>query len=159
MTIIRYFRELQCRGKLSVSETLYSVDKVAELLNLHVKTVRRHIADGLLPATRIGRQYRIAASDLEAYTGKALAPLREPSRTRRVEVSSIVEVEAIDQSEVIRLNDMLIAVANSGGEERGPLQINTHYFPEQGRLKVVIFGDLKNTAMALDLIKHRVEIQ
>ena len=38
----------------TLTKQLYTVDEVAERLNLHVKTVRRYIQQGKLPAKRIG---------------------------------------------------------------------------------------------------------
>jgi excisionase family DNA binding protein len=53
----------------SLTASLLSVEQVAEILKLHVRTVRNYVRDGRLRATRIGKQYRIALSDLEAFTG------------------------------------------------------------------------------------------
>ena len=46
--------------------SLLSVEQVAEILKLHVRTVRNYVRSGSLKATRIGKQYRIALGDLEA---------------------------------------------------------------------------------------------
>ena len=46
--------------------TYLSVKEVADLFRTCPKTVRRWIAAGELPATRLGRDYRIARSDLRA---------------------------------------------------------------------------------------------
>lgn len=43
-----------------------SVRQVAEVFSVHTKTVRRWIASGDLPATRLGRDWRIARTDLKA---------------------------------------------------------------------------------------------
>ena len=43
-----------------------SVRDVATLLRVCPKTVRRWIKSGTLPATRLGRDWRIARSDLKA---------------------------------------------------------------------------------------------
>ena len=51
---------------------LYSVERVAALLNLHVKTVRSYVRTGRLKAKRIGKQYRITRSDLEEFAGTSV---------------------------------------------------------------------------------------
>ncbi|WP_030464155.1 helix-turn-helix domain-containing protein, partial [Kitasatospora sp. NRRL B-11411] len=68
----------------------YSVEDVAELLGLHVKTVRGYVRDGKLKAVRIGKQYRIARAEVEAFTGGGM-----PSRPARVDVSAVVQVEGV----------------------------------------------------------------
>lgn len=51
-----------------MTEEMYSVEQVAEQLGLHVRTVRGYIRSGRLKAVRIGKQYRIARSDLAELT-------------------------------------------------------------------------------------------
>src|SRR5512132_1540308 len=84
---------------------MYSVEQVAGMLGLHVKTVRGYVRDGRLKAVRIGRQYRIAAADLEEFTGHSVpASAWETARRRRhVEVSSIVQIDAISPTAMSRL--------------------------------------------------------
>ena len=54
-----------------MSDYLVTVDQAAEQLNLHPNTVLRYIRDGRLPATRIGKSYRIARANLDAFAGVA----------------------------------------------------------------------------------------
>jgi hypothetical protein len=55
--------------------------------------------NGRLKAVRIGKQYRITREDLEAFTGYPVEPpARETARrVRHVEVSSVVQVDAISR--------------------------------------------------------------
>ncbi len=46
----------------------YTVDQVAELLNLHPKTLQRYIREGKLKATKLGKSYRITGHDLSVFT-------------------------------------------------------------------------------------------
>jgi excisionase family DNA binding protein len=39
-----------------------SADEAAEMLNLHARTIRRLLASGELPGTRLGRQWRVSAT-------------------------------------------------------------------------------------------------
>src|SRR5271165_5728007 len=115
-----------------MSEELYSVEQVADRLGLHVKTVRNYVRDGRLKAVRIGKQYRIARDDIEALTGRPMeAPARETVRRHRhIDVSSIVEIEAIDPKSVSRVTTFLMGASNSrpGGDEK--LLIESIHDPE-----------------------------
>src|SRR5579863_9580978 len=125
-----------------MSQELYSVEQVAELLNLHVRTVRNYVREGRLKAVRIGKQYRIAREDLEAMTGRAL-PQDEPVRRHRhIEVSSIVEIDAISQETAIRLINALTAMPKSRPEGDQPFRIETLYNEERARLKVILTGSI-----------------
>jgi excisionase family DNA binding protein len=129
-----------------MSHDLYSVEQVASLLGLHVRTVRHYVREGRLKAVRIGKQYRIARADLEAFTGQPMAaPAR---RTRHVEVSSIVEVDAVDPETAGRLATGLAAAAK-GGDGGQRLRIDTLYDPARARLKVIVTGGLVTTAELL----------
>src|SRR3979490_3339444 len=94
------------------NQELYSVEQVAERLGLHVRTVRNYVRDGRLKAVRIGKQYRIAREHLEALTGQAAARGSESAPPRRhVEVSSIVQIEAISFDAASRVTNTLLAPA------------------------------------------------
>jgi excisionase family DNA binding protein len=127
-------------------QDLHSAEQVADLLGLHVRTVRHYVREGRLKAVRIGKQYRIARADLEAFTGQ---PLPEPvRRTRYVEVSSIVEIDAVDSETAGRIATGLNAAAK--GRDRGqPLRIDTIYDAARARLKVIVTGGLATTAELL----------
>lgn len=133
---------------------LYSVDEVAELLGLHVKTVRGYVRDGKLRATRIGKQYRIAAGDLEEFTGHPVRPAarERAGRVRRVEVTSIVQVEAVDPGTVQRISALLAAAVATPADDGERLRIETAYDEETAALKIILLGGLERVATALRVV-------
>lgn len=50
-----------------MSEQLLTVNEVAELLRVSSMTVYRLVRRGELPAVRVGRNYRVRSSALDAY--------------------------------------------------------------------------------------------
>lgn len=52
---------------LTAEERMYSLEEVAERLQVSERTVRRWIKSGELPAYKPGREYRIIPSDLDAF--------------------------------------------------------------------------------------------
>lgn len=48
-------------------KTTFTLSEAAELLSCHSETLRRAIKDGVLQAARLGREYRISRSDLQAF--------------------------------------------------------------------------------------------
>jgi excisionase family DNA binding protein len=138
-----------------MSQELYSVEQVADLLGLHVRTVRNYVRDGRLKAVRIGKQYRIAREDVEALTGREAAPSPAPSgaaRARHIEVSSIVQIDAISPDEASRVTNGLLATANSrSGGGGAPLRVDALYDETRACLKLIITGDLATSAALLQL--------
>ncbi|HTR37898.1 MAG TPA: helix-turn-helix domain-containing protein [Bryobacteraceae bacterium] len=144
-----------------MEKDLYSVEQVANLLNLHVRTVRSYVREGKLKAVRIGKQYRIAREDLEAMTGRPMVPLDRAGvpRQRHIEVSSIVEIDAISQELAMRLANMLPAAAKGRPEGDEPLRIETIYNQERARLKVILSGSIASTTALLHGIDFYLEAQ
>ncbi|WP_433411499.1 helix-turn-helix domain-containing protein [Microtetraspora malaysiensis] len=135
-----------------MAQQYYSVDQVAELLDLHVRTVRGYVRDGRLKAARIGKQYRITREDLEAFTGGS-APSPSPSPAEpRAEVSGIVQIDGIDRDAASRLANALIATVNSPRTDVR-LHVQTVYDEQRAALKVVILGGLEDTAELLKIIE------
>ncbi|MFI5708279.1 helix-turn-helix domain-containing protein [Kribbella sp. NPDC051620] len=128
---------------------LFSVEQVAEQLGLHVRTVRNYVRDGKLNAVRIGKQYRISSADLEAFTGIAAVD-DGGAIQRRVEVSSIVQVDAIDRAGADRISTHLHAAVNQGG--LGRLRVETAYDADRSSLKLIILGDPEVTADLLRVV-------
>lgn len=46
---------------------ILTVEQAADFLQVHKMTVYRYIREGLLPAVRLGKMYRLFSRDLEAF--------------------------------------------------------------------------------------------
>ncbi|MET8277289.1 helix-turn-helix domain-containing protein [Micromonospora sp. NPDC005174] len=131
-----------------MTEEMYSVEQVADRLGLHVRTVRGYIRSGRLRAVRIGKQYRIAARDLDALTGRPPAAMV----AGQAEVSSIVQVDGVDRAAADRLGTLVLTSANTAHDQANPLRVQTMYDEERHRMKVIILGDPAATAELLHLL-------
>ncbi|WP_067972830.1 helix-turn-helix domain-containing protein [Nocardiopsis trehalosi] len=139
--------------------SLYSVEQVAERLGLHVRTVRKYVRDGRLKAVKVGRRYRITREDVEAFTGLPLPPTARESavRHRRVEVSSIVGIDAVDPETARRVVALLTAAAAGRGADGPPLRVETAYDEERAHMKVIVLGGPAETARLLEYVNAVVE--
>ncbi|RLQ06591.1 DNA-binding protein [Micromonospora sp. BL1] len=126
---------------------MYSVEQVADLLGLHVRTVRGYIRSGRLRATRIGKQYRIARADLDALTGRPASPSAPGA-----EVSSVVRLDGVDRAAADRLGTLVLAGVNTHHDPDRPLRVQTVHDEERHRMTIVILGDLTATADLLRLL-------
>ncbi|KOG47418.1 helix-turn-helix domain-containing protein [Streptomyces decoyicus] len=138
-----------------MNERFYSVEQVAERLGLHVRTIRSYVRDGRLPAVRIGKQYRIAHEDLEAFTGRPVPapPSETAGQQRHTEVSSIVEIDAISAETADRVTTLLMGAAANRRPEDEPLRVETAYDAERARMKIIVLGGLGVTARLFDYIE------
>ena len=130
---------------------LFTVDEVAGRLNLHVKTVRRFIREGRLPAKRIGKEYRITRAALDEFAGTATEPGEAPiPRTRQVLVSSIVDVDAISPEDSQRITTLIMASLNSRRGEQDFPRVDSLYDADRGRLRIMITA---SPTLTCDLVR------
>ncbi|MCR6483437.1 helix-turn-helix domain-containing protein [Amycolatopsis sp. OK19-0408] len=129
-----------------MAQEVFSVEQVAEQLGLHVRTVRNYVRDGRLKAVRIGKQYRITAEDLAAFTG-----LPEPKAERpAAELSGVVEIGGVDRAGADRISTMVVASVNGPRDGGERLRVETIYDKERATMKIIVFGDL---AAGADLLR------
>jgi excisionase family DNA binding protein len=133
-----------------MTASLYSAEEVADVLGLHVRTVRGYVRDGRLPAVRIGKQYRIAEQDLREFTGGQ--PVQPERVARRVEVSAIVQIDAIGRDAMDRLTTHVVGAATSGSRDRPRLHVQSIYDEPRNSLKIIIVGDAEDAANMITLI-------
>lgn len=140
-------------------QELYSVDQVAGRLGLHVRTVRGYVRDGRLKAVRIGKSYRITREDLEAFLGRPSEPASSETarRERHVEVSSIVQIDAVSPDQASRMTNGLMGATNSRGHGDAPLRVDSIYDEARARLKIIVTGSVPTTAWLLQLITLYLE--
>ncbi|MEU0537064.1 helix-turn-helix domain-containing protein [Amycolatopsis tolypomycina] len=131
-----------------MAQDVYSVEQVAAQLGLHVRTVRNYVRDGRLKAVRIGKQYRITAGDLAAFTG---LPVAERAAAPTAELSAVVELAGVDRAAADRISTMVLASVN-GPRDAGerPLRVETIHDGERSTMKIIVLGDL---AAGTDLLR------
>ncbi len=136
-----------------MSYRLYSVEQVAGRLGLHVRTVRNYVREGRLKAVRVGKQYRIRAEDLAAMTGGPASSFDpEPvPRQRHVEVSSMVEIDAISADLATRLTKLLTGITNRK-QSADHLHVETIYDEERAHMKIILVGGMDTSASIFRLI-------
>ncbi|MTV24088.1 helix-turn-helix domain-containing protein [Nitriliruptoraceae bacterium ZYF776] len=134
---------------------LYSPQEVADLLGLHVRTVRRYLREGRLDAVRVGNRYRVPHDALETFTGGSLAT--PAADTPRIDVSSVVDAEPVDRDTADRLTTLLVAAVQRRPGDPGSLRLDVGYEPDRQRLKVVVSGPLASTSAVLALIAAYTE--
>jgi excisionase family DNA binding protein len=139
--------------------SLLSVEQVAAILKLNVRTVRNYVRSGSLKATRIGKQYRIGLGDLETFTGRPVKnhAARVLSPGARVEVSSVINVEGVTAELASRITNMLMATANVLPSIEQPVAVSTTYDVHLDRMRVLLAADLKSTRDFLAMINAVLE--
>jgi excisionase family DNA binding protein len=140
---------------------LLSVEEVARSLGVHVRTVRRYLREGRLRGVKIGKQYRIAATDLAALTGGGAEPEVHGlvSCTRHSEASAVVQIDGIGTDGARRVaNGVGGALKGRDKSSNTPLRIDTLYDESRARLKLIVTGSLATVIALLRLIEAHEEL-
>lgn len=137
---------------LGMMESLVTVEQAAEHLRLHPKTVLRYIRDGRLPATRVGKSYRIARASLEALAGTDALPQLVPS----ARATCIVDIPALDVATSERLATFLQAASMAKPRDTPSIELQTAYDPLTRSMKVVVISSPSNVASVLDMLEARL---
>lgn len=144
---------------MNETKDYYSPDEVAELLNLHVRTVRRFIHEGRLKAVQVGKQYRIAARELDALVGarRGTEGAAQPNRRRRIVVSTTVDVDGIGPGEQERLVALLLGAFQSLQGQQSSRRLDSVYYADEQRLRLLLNADLDTTNAVLGMLRGLLE--
>jgi excisionase family DNA binding protein len=135
----------------AAAEELRTVEDAARLLQLHPKTVLRFIKRGRLPATRVGKAYRIRRADLDALAG---LPPRAEQTPADAWVTSIVDVPGVGPELAQKWARSVTAALNTkqrGGG--GTMRVDVVHEPERSHLKIVLTGSPGDAARLLGLVQ------
>jgi excisionase family DNA binding protein len=137
-------------------DRLYSLEQVAERLGLQVRTVRSYVRGGRLKAIRIGKQYRVTREALEELAGPTPARDAAP-RHAQVEVSSVIQLDAVSQDTAHRVTHHLVGAAKASDSNSSPLRVETIYDQERAQMKVIVIGSLPDAADLFRLLSVLLE--
>lgn len=154
-----------------MEEQFYTIDKVAEILGLHHKTIRKFITEGKLGANKVGKQWRISGHDLSVFMEKNNVSVKdkesnidytaneeaEDTVEQKINVSSVVDINDVCMEEYNRISNTLIAIMNCKDPEMGKSTISMKYDDKILRLRVMLWGRIKFIEEILSLISVLVE--
>jgi hypothetical protein len=100
------------------------------------------VREGRLGAVRIGKQYRVSEADLRALTGVG----GRSSGPRRIEATSVLDVDGIDPDAARRLEELI------RGLPKGPRAPHVEVVHAADRLKVIVIGSVEANAELLRFV-------
>lgn len=135
-----------------MTEQLFTVEAAAVRLQLHARTILRFIREGRLRATKIGKQYRILGSDLDALAGISPSDGRPAAR-----VTAVVDVPDVDERLLQRMTAAMMGAAAGPGVRENPVSVNLAHDPVHRTLKVIAVGAPVDVAGLLGLVDDCLE--
>lgn len=148
-----------------MSKEFYTIDKVAEILGMHHKTIRKFISEGQLKAVKVGKQWRISGHDLSVFMERderleaETHPLEGDQEiseldvsvndgeglafTTKINVSSVIDINEVDKDSYFRISNTLIALQNGKDPEMGKSTVHVKYDEKHRRLKILLWGSVR----------------
>ena len=129
-----------------MTEKLYSIAELAEILKLHPKTLLRFIHENKITAKKIGRSWMVTEEALKTYVHGELAQNKPATGKpvyedlyQRIHVSAVIEISEHSSEETTRISNTLMAMLNSAGNEEG-IRFDCVYYPEIEKAKYLVHG-------------------
>lgn len=133
---------------------LLKVDQVAQMLDMHPRTIRRYIRDNQLKASKIGGEWRIRKEDVEMFMGGIAQQLKEEA-TQDVEAfiqSKDSEVDGklqvctvldcyVGTPEAFRISEVVMRLMNEENPDRGKAKFQYFYDDAEKKGRYIIWGN------------------
>ncbi len=135
-----------------MNDAYLSAEQVAERLGMHVKTIQRYIREGQLPASRIGKRWRVSARDLAAFTQRQRTQNPDKPAESRVRASAVLDIRVDSRDEAIRIVNTLTAALNGKPPEYGNSTLTAQFLESERTVRVALWGELRFTQMMLGFV-------
>ena len=129
----------------------YSVGQIAEMIDMHPKTIQRYIREGRLKAQKIGKAWLVTGHDLSTFVegtdGAVISDttpgLQEIFRAaeKTINVSSIIDIPVKNSSEAIQVMNWVTASMNSLPLEYGYTSMNSQFIEPEHIIRIMLWGN------------------
>ena len=137
-----------------MTKDYYTVEQIADMLDIHPKTIQRYIREGRLKAAKVGRSWRVNGHDLSLFVEgtKPAAPGLEIPMDPHVIASSVIDIQSVDKDNAIRIMNTLTAALNTKPTEYDQSTLQCQYIQREAMVRVTLWGDIRFMAVMMDTI-------
>lgn len=147
-----------------MEEKLYAVEQIAEMLQMHQKTVQRYIREGKLRAQKIGKAWRVTGHDLSTFLegskesgmrddGQGLQEVMQES-IKDIRVSTVIDVPVASDREASLIGNWLSASMNADTSSRVSKSMTSQYIESEKLLRIMLWGGLEFTEAIFASLKE-----
>lgn len=134
---------------MNVNKGLYTVNDVAEMINVHPRTVRRYLHDGILKGKKIGGQWRFTLDDIKSLHSQNIKEMPDLPRDKSesfskvkdnkqvLEVCSVVDFSLGDIDKIKNTADILFDAVNKLGDK---LSFKFEFLHHEDKARYTLWG-------------------
>ena len=133
-------------------EKYYTVDQIAEMIELHPKTIQRYIREGRLSAQKIGKSWRVTGHDLSTFMeGPQRTDISSTSSGMQeliggivndIKISTVMDIPVRNSAEAVQIANWTGAILNSRSPEQGPASMTSQYIESEHTMRLMLWGSL-----------------
>ncbi|RXZ82050.1 DNA-binding protein [Paenibacillaceae bacterium] len=133
---------------------LLTVDQLAQMLEMHPRTIRRYIRDNQLKASKVGGEWRIRKGDAEMFIGGRLAELKAEAtediqafiQGKDSEVDGKFQVCTVldcyvNTPEALKISGIIMSYMNEPNPDRGKAKFQYFYDEAEKKGRYTIWGN------------------
>lgn len=149
---------------------LFTVDQLAQMLEMHPRTIRRYIRDNQLKASKVGGEWRIRKEDAEMFIGGRLAELKTEAtediqafiQGRDSEVDGNFQVCTVldcfvDTPEAVKISEIIMWHMNESNPTRGKAKFQYFYDDKDKKGRYIIWGNPTFVGTLLSAVGNSVK--
>lgn len=135
-----------------MKEKYYLVEQIAEIIDMHPKTIQRYIREGKLNARKMGKAWRVTGHDLSTFLegpgsadrGSSFLGMQDliSGVVNDVKVSSVVDIPARSSAEAVQIANWTGAILNGRPYEQGPASMTSQYIESEHIIRLMLWGSL-----------------
>lgn len=132
---------------------LYTVDQLAQMLEMHPRTIRRYIREQQLRASKVGGEWRIRKEDAEIFIGGRLKELKADAADDvqafiqgtgseaegKLQVCSVMDCY-VSTTEAVRISEIFMRHMNEPDPNRGKAKFQYFYVEEEKKGRFIVWG-------------------
>lgn len=152
---------------------ILSIDEIAKMLSLHQRTVRRYLREGTLKGTKIGGEWRVRLSDVEAMLGDATVTQElgnvwnnqvieylqgESIGTKeRFRVCSIMDCDFKSQAEASKVSSALLLIINTRQSCESEARFQYNFDSQTKKARFFLWGAPEFIAKCMEYIEQHLK--
>jgi excisionase family DNA binding protein len=139
-------------------EQFYTVEQIAQMLNIHPKTIQRYIREGKLRATKIGKSWRVTGHDLSQFTEENKNSVTEKPihalKQERIKASAVIDIKVYSKDEANRIINSLTAAMNIKLPEYGQASMFAQFVEMDFTVRLTLWGNIQFMSAILSFVKE-----
>lgn len=132
---------------------LLTVDQLAQMLDMHPRTIRRYIREEQLKATKVGGEWRIKKEDAEMFIGSKLEEFKSEAMDDiqafiegkdsevdgKLQVCTVIDCY-VETEEAVKISEVIMRLMNENDPSRGKAKFQYFFDDKEKKGRYIIWG-------------------